>query len=557
MIAGGGSTRDYWKLEKESKWLGVRGASQRKRPNYEKVEHNSPWRFYPSKSKGASKVSIFSSSNSAIEEYVERRNRRKRPRTLRPIPPTADVGIRDFGEVVTMRDSTYTNSLGRHFGSESKYNLYGDYAKGGKTGFQSENSDVYGSLLGQQVSKISNRTSPQINGRTVVNRTDQRWIRHQETIDDTLTLQLRYFKTENKKLKRQKKATMYILRLLEQKILQLSGSHVTVEPVDTSNAGYEMHPEVYAILKSDKTQFKIDEPAKGNSVEVCTSVIPLHTSEANVKIPNSLENPFNPSNKNTPCQINEEKTMTSLSRHLTCRNTKNALCTNGVSNFEFENFIKKISFDDPQGLKIFYRALTTKPDIGRHVSIQRFCALRERCKTTLKINAKFVIDTLEGFTTTVCDDEQTKILAQMYKNVFNNANNLPNRRSVYKTIACQPSIGKYLKLPLVLKLKEITGDNFNFSESRFIEMVKNSRIIGDNINAKEGKNNGAHRKHLSTIFKKLDSKCKGVLSMKSIKIYVQTKPEFGAYVCPSKLYSLDSTEPYRQNFTLEEFIKLC
>ena len=36
MIAGGGSTTDYWELEKQAQWLGKRGEKQKKRPTYEK-----------------------------------------------------------------------------------------------------------------------------------------------------------------------------------------------------------------------------------------------------------------------------------------------------------------------------------------------------------------------------------------------------------------------------------------------------------------------------------------------------------------------------------------
>ena len=47
-----------------------------------------------------------------------------------------------------------------------------------------------------------------------------------------------------------------MLRLLEQKILELSGSNATAEKIDPTAPGYEMHPEVYKILKEGHTAMK-------------------------------------------------------------------------------------------------------------------------------------------------------------------------------------------------------------------------------------------------------------------------------------------------------------
>ena len=88
MIAGGGSTTDYWELEKQAQWLGKRGEKQKKRPTYEKVVHDKEWRFYPSKSTGSIGSSYDNNgrSKTLVQEYIERKQRKKRPRTLRPIP---------------------------------------------------------------------------------------------------------------------------------------------------------------------------------------------------------------------------------------------------------------------------------------------------------------------------------------------------------------------------------------------------------------------------------------------------------------------------------------
>ena len=106
MIAGGGSTTDYWELEKQAQWLGKRGEKQKTRPTYEKVVHNKAWRFYPSKSKGKSIGSTFDSdgySKTLVQEYIERKQRKKRPRTLRPIPFPAKAPVMAGGQSLQSR----------------------------------------------------------------------------------------------------------------------------------------------------------------------------------------------------------------------------------------------------------------------------------------------------------------------------------------------------------------------------------------------------------------------------------------------------------------------
>ena len=49
----------------------------------------------------------------------------------------------------------------------------------------------------------------------------KRWAQHQSVIEEAVTSQLRRYKAENRALRKQKRATLYILRLLEQKILDL------------------------------------------------------------------------------------------------------------------------------------------------------------------------------------------------------------------------------------------------------------------------------------------------------------------------------------------------
>ena len=53
-----------------------------------KVVHDKEWRFYPSKSTGSIGSSFDNNgrSKTLVQEYIERKQRKKRPRTLRPIP---------------------------------------------------------------------------------------------------------------------------------------------------------------------------------------------------------------------------------------------------------------------------------------------------------------------------------------------------------------------------------------------------------------------------------------------------------------------------------------
>tara|TARA_B100000795_G_C22721942_1_gene407831 strand:- start:38 stop:1174 length:1137 start_codon:yes stop_codon:yes gene_type:complete len=83
-----------------------------------------------------------------------------------------------------------------------------------------------------------------------------RWKEEQGTVVSAVSKQLSRYKTECKRLRKQKRATLYVLRLLEQKILELSGSNATAERIDPQAPGYEMHPEVYKILKEGRNMTK-------------------------------------------------------------------------------------------------------------------------------------------------------------------------------------------------------------------------------------------------------------------------------------------------------------
>ena len=76
-----------------------------------------------------------------------------------------------------------------------------------------------------------------------------------EVVVSAMAKQQKY-KVECRRLRKQKRATLYVLRLLEQKILELSGSNATAEKIDPTAPGYEMHPEVYKILKEGHTAMK-------------------------------------------------------------------------------------------------------------------------------------------------------------------------------------------------------------------------------------------------------------------------------------------------------------
>eukprot|EP00946_MAST-07B_sp_MAST-7B-sp1_P001155 g1155.t1 len=77
-----------------------------------------------------------------------------------------------------------------------------------------------------------------------------------EVVVSAMAKQLKKYKVECRRLRKQKRATLYVLRLLEQKILELSGSNATAEKIDPTAPGYEMHPEVYKILKEGHTAMK-------------------------------------------------------------------------------------------------------------------------------------------------------------------------------------------------------------------------------------------------------------------------------------------------------------
>ena len=132
MIGGGGSTNDLLELQKQSKWLGSRGDIQTRRNNFEKVVHTSPWRFYP-KGSGRSTGTTYTTSESLVEDYLERKHRRKKPRTLRPIPSQ----VRGYGFQTSIVDvrPRYVNNA-----SLKTNQLFGEVTECGAPGINNNNA---------------------------------------------------------------------------------------------------------------------------------------------------------------------------------------------------------------------------------------------------------------------------------------------------------------------------------------------------------------------------------------------------------------------------------
>jgi hypothetical protein len=227
-------------LQKQSKWLGSRGDIQTRRNNFEKVVHTSPWRFYP-KGSGRSTGTTYTTSESLVEDYLERKHRRKKPRTLRPIPSQ----VRGYGFQTSSVDvrPRYVNNA-----SLKTNQLFGEVTECGAPGINNNNATFVKQSAGLRLSDVYGTlgtSSPYA-------QSEQQQARslRQSTINDALISQVKRYKTENESLRKHKRATLYILRLLEQKVLELSGKKTVVDPI-SPDLSYEMHPEVYSILKEN------------------------------------------------------------------------------------------------------------------------------------------------------------------------------------------------------------------------------------------------------------------------------------------------------------------
>jgi Ca2+-binding EF-hand superfamily protein len=238
--------------------------------------HKQPWRFNPTKSKTFDQIQSSKGVERAMAERlllteIQQRHqdaldgkptrqprRRRKPRTLQPMPMRQHHQARIRQASVfpaqqhspQLADAQYTayNSMyhqemalspssGRAL-RHAHQNLntgvtYPGAAGSGGGGGGGVGSPVYGDPQSFFRAKDQN-----------------------EVVVSAMAKQLKKYKLECRRLRKQKRATLYVLRLLEQKILELSGSNATAEKIDPTAPGYEMHPEVYKILKDGHTATK-------------------------------------------------------------------------------------------------------------------------------------------------------------------------------------------------------------------------------------------------------------------------------------------------------------
>jgi Ca2+-binding EF-hand superfamily protein len=287
------STNDYLRLVADSSWLnndqdGGRSpvdpyVAERRSPNRKQV-HKQPWRFYPNKPKTFTEIGSEKSVERTMAERLlltelqqrhqdqlegrltKPRRRRRGPRTLQPMPKmprghqTSKYRNNNaFSSPHQLRSKIFQyedNAIDGLGGGDGQYNEYGGGGRGNPyAGGRNNMSPTNAMNTMGNIGSISNNQGP-LSG-TFNDQSDYyRWKEEQGTVVGAVTKQLNRYKTECKRLRKQKRATLYVLRLLEQKILELSGSNATAARIDPQAPGYEMHPEVYKILKEGRTVTK-------------------------------------------------------------------------------------------------------------------------------------------------------------------------------------------------------------------------------------------------------------------------------------------------------------
>ena len=620
MIAGGGSTTDYWELEKQAQWLGKRGEKQKTRPTYEKVVHNKAWRFYPSKSKGKSIGSTFDSdgySKTLVQEYIERKQRKKRPRTLRPIPFPAKAPVMAGGQSLQSRLSPPGM-----YGRPSPNNMSSTFPNYNQRGggrddmteklIQNSNllgmSDVYGHL---HSSNNNNQGSPYGGGGLSPNsdssfageygqvQDKKRWAQHQSVIEEAVTSQLRRYKAENRALRKQKRATLYILRLLEQKILDLSGSDVQVEPIDPTAAGYEMHPDVYSILKGEvdikarsmvavnandfKEREKGDENENtGTNVEERDDAIAEADNNmimtSTTEVPQVVENDIPITSKNDQEIVNEE---TDAIEELSKADEKEEVEKESQVILESKEKLKEIfvaidsSSNGSLSKREFRRAIFKRPDLGQFITIANFQKTFEEMDTdkngliTYIEFEEYCLKDLRAKESKKSNNENDssassakKLMQQELRDIFDsmdiNKNGTLEKKEFKKAILLSPKLGKFLKITSF-------DESFNTMDTNHDTLITYGEFenfcLKDVILSLEELDDpyASDRVLLRSIFTDLDANKNNLLEKREFRRAVQRRPDLGSFLRPRDfLKSFKAMDTSSDGaISVDEFVSFC
>eukprot|EP00946_MAST-07B_sp_MAST-7B-sp1_P001087 g1087.t1 len=281
-------TSEYIRLKRDTEWLldadhgrssvGPYAQQVRSPKHIGPPVHKQPWRFNPTKSKTFDQIQ---NSKSVEREMAERlllneiqqrhqdaldgkplrkQRRRRKPRTLQPMPlrqhQHQQARIR-HASVFPAQQHSPDLVAGQYAPYSSLYHQ--ESAQSPSSGYAMTSHPSY------PLSNMGNSYpgGPRSDGAagvvSPVYSDAQSFFRakdQNEVVVSAMAKQLKKYKVECRRLRKQKRATLYVLRLLEQKILELSGSNATAEKIDPTAPGYEMHPEVYKILKDGHTAMK-------------------------------------------------------------------------------------------------------------------------------------------------------------------------------------------------------------------------------------------------------------------------------------------------------------
>ena len=619
MIAGGGSTTDYWELEKQAQWLGKRGEKQKKRPTYEKVVHDKEWRFYPSKSTGSigSSYDNHGRSKTLVQEYIERKQRKKRPRTLRPIPfPARAPGMTGpslhsrlsppgiYGHPSPQKNSSHMLSAtmpSYHSNVGYTNDLTTDkfIQKSSLLGV----SDVYGHLGSANSSTMATYNGPSEMSRNSDSNMaseyaqaqgKQRWAEHQSVIEEAVTSQLRRYKAENRALRKQKRATFYILRLLEQKILDLSGSSVQVEPIDPSAAGYEMHPDVYSILKGEgdpkerslvavnakdigEEDLSATDPDKEIPDSGVDTLVVDGVSENKVTISSSAETPQMIETDiqvgNAPAaqpQVKDSEKMNNVKDHQDSEEEQDSeLIVQSKAKLQEIFAALDSSGNGSLNKRQFRRAIYKQPDLGQFITISDFQATftamdedKNGCITYIEFE-KYCLKSLRSRNSTKEPASSgTSLLQSELQEIFNsldvNKNGTLDKKEFRKAILLSPKLGKFLKFKSFDK-------TFNEMDTNHDTLVTYSEFeafcLKDIVDSLEAVKDpyDQDRKLLRSIFADLDSNNNNLLEKREFRRAGLRRPDLGSFLRPKEfLRSFDAMDTTNDGaISLDEFTTFC
>ena len=267
-------TSEYIRLKRDTEWLLDADHGRSNVPPYTQAVrsptslssvHKQPWRFHPTKSKTFDEIQNAKGVERAMAERLllneiqqrhqdaldgkPQRRRRRKPRTLQPMPIRAHQQAR-------MRQSSIFPAQ-----NHSPQLIQGQYMPYNSMYQQEISPSASSGAIIQHAGSLPNNNTTAFTGgeRSPVYDNPYTFFQmkdQNEVVVSAMAKQLKKYKVECRRLRKQKRATLYVLRLLEQKILELSGSNATAEKIDPTAPGYEMHPEVYRILKDGRTAMR-------------------------------------------------------------------------------------------------------------------------------------------------------------------------------------------------------------------------------------------------------------------------------------------------------------